>query len=142
MFKISISGTPATNDTFEIEPATNQDIFKTLDNMIKALEGNVSSSAANRAAFQNQMTSIGENLDQALDHILSKQTSIGARRIELQSLTDVAADLNIQYRQDISKLQDLDYTEAISDLTNQKMVLEAAQLSFKQVSQMSLFNYL
>ncbi|MBK6357496.1 MAG: flagellar hook-associated protein FlgL [Betaproteobacteria bacterium] len=141
-FKISISGTPATNDTFEIEPATNQDIFKTLDNMIKALEGNVSSSAANRAAFQNQMTSIGENLDQALDHILSKQTSIGARRIELQSLTDVAADLNIQYRQDISKLQDLDYTEAISDLTNQKMVLEAAQLSFKQVSQMSLFNYL
>ena len=110
--------------------------------MIKALEGNVSSSAANRAAFQNQMTSIGENLDQALDHILSKQTSIGARRIELQSLTDVAADLNIQYRQDISKLQDLDYTEAISDLTNQKMVLEAAQLSFKQVSQMSLFNYL
>ena len=54
-FKISISGTPATNDTFEIEPATNQDIFKTLDNMIKALEGNVSSSAANRAAFQNQI---------------------------------------------------------------------------------------
>ena len=82
------------------------------------------------------------NQPQALDHILSKQTSIGARRIELQSLTDVAADLNIQYRQDISKLQDLDYTEAISDLTNQKMVLEAAQLSFKQVSQMSLFNYL
>jgi flagellar hook-associated protein 3 FlgL len=140
--KISISGTPNANDTFTVNPSTNQDIFKTLDNMIKALEGDASSSPANRAAFQNQMTAIGENLDQALDHMLSKETSIGARRLELQSLTDVGSDLNIQYKQDISKLQDLDYTQAISDMANQKMVLEAAQLSFKQVSQLSLFNYL
>ncbi|NTV69430.1 MAG: flagellar hook-associated protein FlgL [Azonexaceae bacterium] len=141
-FKISISGAPAAGDKFVVKPTDNQDIFKTLDNMIKALEGNVSSSPASRAAFQNQMTNIGENLDQALDHLLSKQTSIGARRLELQSLTDVASDMNIQYKQDIAALQDLDYTQAISDMANQKMVLEAAQLSFKQVSQMSLFNYL
>lgn len=141
-FKISISGAPASGDKFVVNPADNQDIFKTLDNMIKALEGSVSSSPPSRAAFQNQMTNIGENLDQALDHILSKQTSIGARRLELQSLTDVASDMNIQYKQDIAALQDLDYTQAISDMANQKMVLEAAQLSFKQVSQMSLFNYL
>ncbi len=141
-FKISISGTPAAGDKFVVNPASNQDIFKTLDDMIRTLEGSVSASPATRAAFQNQMTTIGENLDQALDHLLSKQTSIGARRLELQSLTDVATDLNLQYKTDISGLQDLDYTQAISDMANQKMVLEAAQLSFKQVSQMSLFNYL
>ena len=141
-FKISIASAPAIGDKFDVKPASNRDIFKTLDSMIKALEGNVSSTPVSRAAFQNQMTTISENLDQALDHMLSKQTSIGARRLELQSLTDVASDLNIQYKQDIAALQDLDYTKAISDMANQKMVLEAAQLSFKQVSQMSLFNYL
>lgn len=141
-FKISISGAPAAGDKFVVEPASNQDIFKTLDSMIKALEGNVSATPASRAAFQNQMVNIGESLDQALDHMLTQQTSIGARRLELQSLTDVASDMNIQYKQDIAALQDLDYTQAISDMANQKMVLEAAQLSFKQVSQMSLFNYL
>ncbi len=141
-FKINIAGVPAVGDKFDVKPADNQDIFKTLDSMIKTLEGNVSATPASRAAFQNQMVNIGENLDQALDHLLSKQTSIGARRLELESLTNVASDLNIQYKQDIAGLQDLDYTKAISDMANQKMVLEAAQLSFKQVSQMSLFNYL
>lgn len=141
-FKISISGAPAAGDQFVVKPADNQDIFKTLDDLIRTLEGNVSASPATRAAFQNQMTAISENLDQALDHMLTKQTSIGARRLELQSLTDVATDLNLQYKKDISGLQDLDYTQAISDMANQKMVLEAAQLTFKQVSQMSLFNYL
>lgn len=141
-FKISIAGAPDVGDKFNVDPSTNQDLFETLDNMIKALEGNVSASPADGASYQNQMMAISENLDQALDHLLSKRTTIGARRLELESLTDVASDLNIQYKQDISKLQDLDYTQAISDMANQKMVLEAAQLSFKQVSQMSLFNYL
>lgn len=141
-FKISISGTPVSGDTFTVAPSANQSVFKTLDDMIKVLEGNVSASPVTRAAFQNQMTTISQNLDQALDHLLSKQTSIGARRIELDALTSVGSDLDLQYQSDISRLQDLDYTQAISSMANQKMVLEAAQLSFKQVSQMSLFNYL
>ena len=141
-FNISITGTPAALDKFDIKPATNQDIFKTLDSMIKALEGNVSSSPVSRAAFQNQMVTISENLDQALDHISGKQTSIGARRLELESLGNLAADQKLQDQTDLSKLQDLDYTKATSDMANQKMVLEAAQLSFKQVSQLSLFTYL
>ncbi len=141
-FKISISGTPISGDTFTVAPSANQSVFKTLDDMIKVLEGNVSASPVTSAAFQNQMTTISQNLDQALDHLLSKQTSIGARRIELDALTSVGSDLDLQYQSDISRLQDLDYTQAISSMANQKMVLEAAQLSFKQVSQMSLFNYL
>lgn len=141
-FKISISGTPVSGDTFTVAPSANQSVFKTLDDMIRVLESNVSASPVTRAAFQNQMTTISQNLDQALDHLLSKQTSIGARRIELDALTSVGSDLDLQYQNDISRLQDLDYTQAISSMANQKMVLEAAQLSFKQVSQMSLFNYL
>jgi hypothetical protein len=65
-----------------------------------------------------------------------------ARRLELENLSTAGADRDLQYQTDLSKLQDLDYTQAISDMANNKMVLEAAQLSFKQVSQMTLFNYL
>lgn len=140
--KINISGTPAAGDTFTAQPASNQDIFTTLDSMIKALNANVSSSAATKAAFKNQMTQIRQNLGQAFDHLLTAQTSVGARRLELENLTNAGSDRDLQYQTDLGKLQDLDYTKAVSDMANQKMVLEAAQLSFKQVSQMSLFNYL
>jgi len=140
--KINLSGTPAAGDTFTAAPASNQDIFTTLDSMIKALNANVSSSDATKAAFKNQMTEIRQNLSQAFDHLLTAQTSVGARRLELESLSSASADRDLQYQTDLGKLQDLDYTKAISDMANQKMVLEAAQLTFKQVSQMSLFNYL
>ncbi len=140
--KISLSGTPAVGDTFTVAPSTNQDMFKTLDNMIKALESNVSASAATKAAYKNQMRVIDDNIDQAFTNVITIQTSIGARRLEVESLSLAAADRDLQYQTDISKLVDLDYTKAISEMANQKMVLEAAQLSFKQVSQLSLFSYL
>lgn len=140
--KIKISGTPAAGDTFTVQPASNQDIFTTLDSMIKALSANVTSTPATQAAFMNQMTQIRQNLDQAYRHLITEQTAVGARRLELENLSIAGADRDLQYQTDLGKLQDLDYTKAVSDMANQKMVLEAAQLTFKQVSQMSLFNFL
>jgi flagellar hook-associated protein 3 FlgL len=140
--KINISGSPVAGDTFTVQPAANQDILTTLDSMIKALNANVSNSAVTRAAYKNQITQIRQNLNQAFQHFLTAQTSVGARRSELENLTNAGNDRDLQYQTDLSKLQNLDYTKAASDLASQKMVLEAAQLTFKQVSQMSLFNYL
>lgn len=139
---VAISGAPANGDTFTVAPSANQDIFETLDNMIAALESNVSASDANMAAFKNQMSVITGNLNQALDHVLAIQTGIGARRNEVDSLVSAATDLDTQYQANLDRLQKLDMVKAVSDMANQKMVLDAAQLSFKQVSQLSLFNYL
>lgn len=141
-FKINISGTPAAGDTFTVQPSSNQDVFTTLDSMVKALNANPTSTPASEANFQNQITQIRQNLTQAYNNLLTTQTSFGARQNELDSLTSVSTDKDLQYKAALSKIQDLDYTKATTDLASQKMVLEAAQLSFKQVSQMSLFNYL
>jgi flagellar hook-associated protein 3 FlgL len=143
--KIAISGAPAVGDTFTVAPSTNQDVFKTLDDMIKALESNVSASDANKAAFNNQMSAIKSNLGQALNNVLNVQTSVGARQVELDSLTSVSSDLNLQYSADLTKLEGRDeqsMTKIISDMASQKTALDAAMLSFTQISKMSLFNYL
>ena len=42
----------------------------------------------------------------------------------------------------LSKLRDVDYAEAVSTLTYQVTVLEAAQKSFAMISRLSLFNVL
>ena len=139
---VAISGVPANGDTFTVAPSANQDIFETLDNMIAALEGNVSASPANLAAFKNQMSAVSNNLNQALDHVLSIQTGIGARRTELDSLVSATTDVDTQYQSDLDRLQNVDMVKAVSDMANMKMLLDAAQASFKQVSQLSLFSYL
>jgi len=60
----------------------------------------------------------------------------------LSSLTSAAQDIDQLHDASLSALQDLDYTEAITKLSRFQMQLEAAQLSFRQTSQLSLFNIL
>lgn len=139
---VSISGTPAAGDTFSVTPSANKSIFETLDDMISALESNVSASNASKATFKNQLVNISANIDQAFDKILGARTVVGASQTELDSLSSVASDVDLQYSVDLKNLQGLDYVKAASDLATQKMALEAAQLAFKQTSQMSLFNFL
>ena len=51
-------------------------------------------------------------------------------------------DRHLQYSQILSELQDLDYTEALTQLSQQQFTLEAAQRSFMAVSGLSLFKFL
>ena len=69
------------------------------------------------------------------------RASIGARMNELDALASAGEDLGLQYSREISRLQDLDYAAAITQLTQQQTTLEAAQKSFLQVSGLSLFNF-
>lgn len=140
----SISGAPVAGDTFTINPSTNRDLFATLDQLIKTLESPVAGStpSATDALRRNQLIGISDSLDQALDNVLKVRTDIGARRLELDSLTNVGQDVELQFKSDLSRYRDLDYAKAISDMNQQQMVLQAAQTSFKQTSQLSLFNLL
>jgi flagellar hook-associated protein 3 FlgL len=138
---VTITGTPAATDTFTVAPSTSQSVFTTLGNLIVALESNTSQPAA-AAKYTNEIGFALRDLDQANDNILRVRSMIGSRMNELESLDSVNQDLQLQYQQTLSNLQDLDYAKAISDLTRKQTDLQAAQQSFVKISQLSLFNYL
>jgi len=138
---ITITGAPATGDSFTLEPSSAQSVFKTLANLIGALESGATT-PADSAQYSNEIGFALANFDRANDSILSVRSMIGSRMAELESLDSVNQDMSLQYEQTLSNLQDLDYAKAISDLTRKQTDLEAAQQSFARVSQLSLFNYL
>jgi flagellar hook-associated protein 3 FlgL len=138
---ITISGAPASGDQFTIEPSTSQSVFKTVANLIGALESG-DSTAAGGARYANEIAFALANFDRANDNILRVRSMIGSRMNELESLDSVNQDLQLQYQQTLSNLQDLDYAQAITDLTRKQVDLQAAQQSFLKISQLSLFNYL
>ncbi|MDP1607437.1 MAG: flagellar hook-associated protein FlgL [Rhodocyclaceae bacterium] len=138
---VTIKGAPATGDSFSLAPSTSQSLFRTLANLVGALEGGTTAPGA-AAKYTNEIGFALGNLDQANDNILRIRAAIGSRLNEVDSLSDVNQDLQLQYQQTLSNLQDLDYAKAISDLTRKQTDLEAAQKSFMRVSQLSLFNYL
>ncbi len=138
---VTVSGDPADGDGFTIASSTSQSIFRTLANLVGTLEQGPSGAGA-QAKFSNEIGFALTNLDQANESVLRVRAAIGSRLSEIDSLTNVNQDLQLQYQQTLSTLQDLDYAKAISDLTRKQTDLEAAQKSFMRISQLSLFNYL
>lgn len=113
-----------------------QDMFATLTTLIERLElpGTVGLDAA--------LATANADIDLALDNVLTVRASVGARLQALDSLNNAGEDRNVQYNQILSDLQDLDYTQALTKLSQQQITLEAAQRSFVSISKLSLFNFI
>jgi len=112
-----------------------QDIFQTLNNLITVLQ------TPGTPAPGTLTTAIG-NVDLALNNVLTVRASVGSRLQELDSLNNFGEDRGLQYSQILSGLQDLDYTQALTKLSQQQFTLEAAQRSFSTISKLSLFNFI
>ncbi|MFZ2301262.1 MAG: flagellar hook-associated protein FlgL [Gallionella sp.] len=141
--KFDIQGTPANGDTFTVTPSTNESIFKTVSDLITAL--NTPAATVANGGTTSMVNSLGRglnNLDNVLNNVLSVRASLGLRLQEVDALQTAGDDLSLQYKQTLSQLQDIDYNKAISDLAQQQMSLQAAQKSFATVSSLSLFSYI
>lgn len=139
--QVEISGKPAANDSFSVSPSRNQSVFATLQNLVNVLNQPVSGDTA-KAKLSNGLNTALNNVSNALDTVLTVRASVGARLNELESLDSQGESIDLQYAESLSQLQDLDYTKAITDLSMQKIVLEAAQQSFVKTSTLSLFNFI
>jgi flagellar hook-associated protein 3 FlgL len=138
---VIVTGDPKSGDSFTLQPSTTQDLFGTLATLITDLE-DVTANEGQHALLANRIGFALTNLDQAEQNVLRVRAQIGSRLQEVESLKNINEDVNLQYQQAISNLQDLDYAKTISDLTRKQTDLQAAQQSFVQVSRLSLFNYL
>lgn len=135
--QVTITGAPRNGDSFTVKTSTNQDVFKTIDNLASLLE-----SSSGGAALTNGLVGAQRNLDNAMDNILTIRASAGSRLKELDSAKSSEEELAVEYSQTLSRLQDLDYAKASSELIQQQANLEAAQKSFARIAGMSLFDYL
>ena len=136
-----IQGAPANGDSFSVAPSAKQSVFTTVTDLVAALRL-PADSAVGKAALANGLSTAGTNMKHALDNVLTVQASVGSRLKEVDYLDDTGGDLDVQYQSTLSGLQDLDMVKAISLFTQQQQTLQAAQVSFKTMSGLSLFNYI
>jgi len=138
---MDMKGVPADGDSFSVKPSEKQSVFTTITDLIKTLRSPAEGSSG-KAALANKLGAAGSNMKNALDNVLTVQASVGARMKELDNLNSTGDDLDIQYQSTLGDLQDLDMVKAISLFSQQQQTLQAAQMSFKTMSGLSLFNYI
>jgi flagellar hook-associated protein 3 FlgL len=137
--QVTLSGQPATGDSFSVAPSTDQSIFTTVQNLANALQ---QSAASGGTQLNNSIANAVNNIDQALDQTQAVQASVGARLNTITTSQSVATTQQTQLQQSISALQSLDYASAITSLDSQNTTLSAAMQAFSLTQGLSLFKYL
>lgn len=108
------------------------DVMGTLDSLINALNTN------NQAGVQSTL----DDLDKSAEQILTARTEIGARMSRFDAVNNFLENTKVYLQKAMSGKQDIDFTKAISDLTQQQTSYQAALASTAKISQMSLLDYL
>jgi len=139
--QVTVKGNPAAGDSFAINRSSSESAFQTLQGIVTALNQPGGSEAAN-AQLESALAGSLQQLDQAGDHFLGLRAEVGARLGSLDTADAARADQAIDTDSALSDLQDLDYASALARMNQQLVGLQAAQLSYSKISQLSLFNYL
>jgi flagellar hook-associated protein 3 FlgL len=138
---VTISGVPATGDSFTVSPSTKQDLFTTLNNLVATI-GSAPSSAAQKAQFASNLGASIQQLSQAISHINDASATVGGRLQQITANTSNQGAINTALQTTLSQTQDLDYASAVTQMNLQYTALQAAEESYSKFSQLSLFNYL
>jgi flagellar hook-associated protein 3 FlgL len=141
--QVDIVGIPGNGDTFTVTTPSTQDVFTTLHRLTQGLLQPTSGvTSDNNQRIADLISESLDNLDAAQTNISTVRAKIGARLNTLESSGDLQNGVGLVNQQVLSQVRDLDYASAISQLTQENLVLQAAQQSFAKVSGLSLFDFL
>lgn len=124
---------------FMVDGSGESQMFGAISDFIAELRKPASDPTRN---IPNAVSTAISGMDASLDNVLTVRASVGSRMVELDALEELAGAHGEQYALTLSRLQDVDYAEAISRLSKQQTILEAAQQSYVRVTGLSLFDYL
>lgn len=138
---LDVTGAPAAGDEFAVQPQFQEQrsILNTIARLRQALESAPSSQLGNYAV-RDEVNIALKNLDNGIGQVLEVQTEIGARMNLVDSTENDNEDVTLVNKSVQSELRDLDYAEALSRLSFQTIVLEAAQQSYVKIAGLNLFD--
>ncbi len=138
--RFKVQGSPLPGETVTLATTLRKSLFNTVRDVANGLVN--TDAVAEPDAFRQLIDSTIAGLNNATDVVLQTRADIGARFNTMAATKDLHEELAVQLQATRSDLEDLDFTEAISDLAYQSFVLEAAQQSFVRINALSLFNRL
>ena len=139
--QVGISGTPAAGDSFTVSQAGRQGVFASLDSLVVSLN-TANNSAAARAQLASSLNGSLQQVDQALNQLSTATTNVGSRISLISSVNSALITQSTTLKTQISNLGDLDYAAASPQYSQQYVALQAAEQSYADIGQLSLFKYI
>lgn len=120
--------------------AVETDVFASIDYAIEALQIGLDDNDPNSIAqFREGLSKASQGVDNSFENISTVRSSGGNVLAEVERLTALGKTLDIDFETQISQIEDVDWYEAISDYVMLQANLQAAQYTFMNMQNMSLF---
>lgn len=123
---------------FSLKAPEKINILNTLTDLVSAIEINQLSGDALSEAIADALVQI----DNAALKVDSAMSGVGGRQNVLDSVFEGNEDLQINNKGFRAQIYEVDYAEALTELTKQETALQAVQSTFSRVTSTSLFDYL
>ena len=136
-----IAGQPEPGDSFLLNSSEKQSVTDTVSGLVEGLRS-LDDNPEESAALDNLLETTLKNLDFAQTSVSEVRSEIGGRLNTIDNIDNLHQDVDLVSQEVLSNLQDVDFAEAVSRLSLQSFLLEAAQQSFTQINRLSLFNSL
>jgi flagellar hook-associated protein 3 FlgL len=92
--------------------------------------------------FDEALTDALAGVDNSFVNMANSISKIGGRRNTADSVFAANLDLEISNKAARSNIEEVDYAEAVSELSRQETALQAAQATFARVTGTSLFDFI
>ena len=136
--QFTISGTPATGDTFSIAPSGTTSAFSALSNLITTLN----STSLNNGQLATQIGSSIQQISNTITNFSNVSASVGSRLNAITAAQSTAGTNQTTMKTNVSTITNVDYAAATTALSSEELALQAAQESYASLEKMSLFQYL
>lgn len=136
--RVSVSGSPAAGDRFDVNPAQHQSVFQTLDDAIALLKD----PSVTQPQYAERLARVQAGVDRALDAMVFARSRVGEEQHLVEGSAAVADQSTLAAEQHRSSLRDMDIAQGVADLQTSQATMEAALRSYTGVARSSLFDYM
>jgi flagellar hook-associated protein 3 FlgL len=137
----TISGEPAVGDKFVVKQATTENVFKTLDRLIAALDTKLSD-ASTISKVGSEYDSVLQQVERVIETLNLARASVGSRLDVVETTDNFRSEQKLLAEKTLSTIRDVDFAEAVSRLNAQMQALQVSQQVYAKAATKSLFDYL
>lgn len=138
--EVQLNGNPLPGETFSITPEPEIGLFDTVKNAIDWLDTGTSGIESEQR--QVDFDTILNKFNNVLNHITFQRAEAGINLQQIDRQKNVHLDTELYLQQGKGRIEDLDFSQAISSFEQSKVALQAAQQTFTQIQGLNLFNYI
>ncbi|MDD1793566.1 flagellar hook-associated protein FlgL [Enterovibrio sp. ZSDZ42] len=132
---INVPANQTASDLFFNGASDGSDIFNTLDSLVKDLRD----PGVTGSALTSSVTNAQSNVTGVMDGMGQVLTEVGGQRASLDRISGSHEDNALMNDNLIGEVEDLDYSEAILRLNTHMAALQATQMSYTKIQNLSLF---